>query len=552
MRNTFTTLSLAALLAFPLCGNAQQLPNNGFDNEWVPCVPWTSANNEIQQGTTPASWCVSNVYAGTGVISAGNKSDIGTPVDGGYNNSKYAVKLKNSAEILGQVVPAYITLGKSWSTSYLVVISPNGKDGGSFGGIEFNYRPDAVSFMYKRNAPNENSSVVAYLWKGTFSQNDVPGNIASKKANLVKTTMVDRDRNVLGMEYSQGGDVTQKGTLIASLSKTFNTGSADEWSSYIADFEYKTDDTPEKINVIISAGDYFSDSPKGNSELIIDDVKLIYYSRLKDLQVNGTTIDGFASDKYEYAVDAAMPEESAFSFATLGTSGSAKAAVAIDTENAKATITVNNVGEDADGQTSHVYTVQYKKESSETPDVPSDVYDGGLDIEIGGESMSDEPIPAKVYVKYTGDDICTVSLPDFTLDGVHKVDIVVPNVTVSHDGDKVCFEGVATGLSLDLGLGEPVKASASLSPADCYIDADGKAYLKIVVTWHSEDGDMPINVIFNGQGPKPSAIEGVDVDNSNAPVEFYNLQGIRVNSSDMAPGIYIRRQGTDVKKVLVK
>lgn len=48
------------------------------------------------------------------------------------------------------------------------------------------------------------------------------------------------------------------------------------------------------------------------------------------------------------------------------------------------------------------------------------------------------------------------------------------------------------------------------------------------------------------------AIEGIDADNSNAPVEYYNLQGIRVNADNMPAGIYIRRQGTAVSKVLVK
>ena len=87
---------------------------------------------------------------------------------------------------------------------------------------------------------------------------------------------------------------------------------------------------------------------------------------------------------------------------------------------------------------------------------------------------------------------------------------------------------------------------------DGTVDNNGNAAMKINIVLNDGENDHNIEVTFNGQGPKPSAIEGVDVDNSNAPVEFYNLQGIRVNSSDMAPGIYIRRQGTDVKKVLVK
>lgn len=42
-----------------------------------------------------------------------------------------------------------------------------------------------------------------------------------------------------------------------------------------------------------------------------------------------------------------------------------------------------------------------------------------------------------------------------------------------------------------------------------------------------------------------------DVDNSNAPVEYFNLQGIRVNEP-AAGSLVIRRQGTEVSKILVK
>ncbi|MCM1521771.1 MAG: hypothetical protein NC039_03850 [Muribaculaceae bacterium] len=45
------------------------------------------------------------------------------------------------------------------------------------------------------------------------------------------------------------------------------------------------------------------------------------------------------------------------------------------------------------------------------------------------------------------------------------------------------------------------------------------------------------------------AVETIEVD-ENAPVEYYNLQGIRVENPEN--GIYIRRQGNKVTKVLVK
>lgn len=48
---------------------------------------------------------------------------------------------------------------------------------------------------------------------------------------------------------------------------------------------------------------------------------------------------------------------------------------------------------------------------------------------------------------------------------------------------------------------------------------------------------------------KSSGIESIDA-NENAPVEYYDLHGIRVSGD--APGLYIRRQGNKTTKVLVK
>lgn len=47
-----------------------------------------------------------------------------------------------------------------------------------------------------------------------------------------------------------------------------------------------------------------------------------------------------------------------------------------------------------------------------------------------------------------------------------------------------------------------------------------------------------------------SGISDVEI-NENAPVEFFNLQGVRVNG-DLTPGLYIRRQGNNATKVIVK
>lgn len=50
---------------------------------------------------------------------------------------------------------------------------------------------------------------------------------------------------------------------------------------------------------------------------------------------------------------------------------------------------------------------------------------------------------------------------------------------------------------------------------------------------------------------KGAGIADIDADN-NAPVEYYNLQGVRMHENTLAPGVYIRRQGTNVTKLTVK
>ena len=66
-------------------------------------------------------------------------------------------------------------------------------------------------------------------------------------------------------------------------------------------------------------------------------------------------------------------------------------------------------------------------------------------------------------------------------------------------------------------------------------------------------------IIFSGESTAtweafdPDNVSGIeDVEISNeAPVEFYNLQGVRVDG-ELTPGLYIRRQGNNASKVLIR
>ena len=55
------------------------------------------------------------------------------------------------------------------------------------------------------------------------------------------------------------------------------------------------------------------------------------------------------------------------------------------------------------------------------------------------------------------------------------------------------------------------------------------------------------------EGQEQSGITDAAADSdADAPVEFYNLQGMRVDGMSLAPGVYIRRQGRTAEKVLIR
>lgn len=56
----------------------QQLPNSGFEEEWINCVPWTSNGNSKDIGSTPSGWCISQVIGVSGL----GKTEVGFKTEG--------------------------------------------------------------------------------------------------------------------------------------------------------------------------------------------------------------------------------------------------------------------------------------------------------------------------------------------------------------------------------------------------------------------------------------------------------------------------------------
>lgn len=542
MKKIFTSLFAATAVALTV--GAQQLPNNGFEEAWVDCVPWTSTGNTKAEGTTPTSWMVSNTIGTGGNLPVGNTT-IAENV-AGYN-SVGAVKVENkeiNLVFVKKTIPGYFGLGTPWATS-----TSTGKNmaGGEFGGIAFAFRPDALQFMYQSTGSDQ-PTVLAYTWNGKFVQKEVSGNIVVS-GKPTKIDMVDRDRNVIGMEDApQGGEVTEKGTLVALINTRLEATTAN-WTKGNLEFTYSDAAAPEKINVVFAAGDYFTTSPAKANSITVDDVKLIYYSRLKSLKVNGVDVPEFAPNTYEYNVDAEMPADaSAIAAECMGNSGSAKAEVALDAANNKATVTVTNSnvgGTDVDGEESHVYTLNFKPAQQEENIL---IYNGILKIEMDGEDISNGGIESPLQLIPNADYTeCNLLLPEKAL-GDGFGDIKVDNVKMTKNGGITDFNGFVKGLTL---MGGAIVADAVVT-GTC--DAEGNIDLLIDVTWDNQGTPTPIKVTFNGKGkPIPtSAVEAIESDDVNAPAEYFTIQGYKVNGNNLANGFYIVRKGNKVSKIYVK
>ena len=557
MKHFYSLLLSFAMVGSSLPAGAQQLDNNGFEGSWSTCTPWTAGNGSKTAGMNPANWCISHVMGVTSGMFAGTGAKaMGEEVSG--NNSAKAVKVYNDetgALGITRVVPGYLTTGTTWSTANGTNAATH--DGGTWGGINFSSRPDAIEFLYKReyasaSAATEPCSFVAYIWKGSASQANVPVTITTSGSPKT-TTMTNRERNILfkGESTTTGGAVTYSNdfALIARINTT-ETGTVANWTKKTLEFEYLTQDQPTMFNVIFAANDYFNTAAatKGNS-LYIDDVKLLYYSRLASLSVNGAAIAGFSSDTYSYTIDAELPSADAFAYTLVGNSGSANVNVSLNKATAVATIKVSNVGVDADGETSHTYTLQFNKSAGSTDEYPGTKFDGAVVITMGESVLESDGV---VYINTVSEGVCTMMLPNFSIDLMgdgemtNLGDIFVENINVSGTTEKTYSTSTPTRLALAEG---EILADVTLEGTE----SGNSIRMLIHVKWVDEEGNeiMPIEVTFNGDR-ELAGIEDVTMDNENAPVFFYNIQGMPVQNGSLAPGLYIRRQGTDVQKIYVR
>lgn len=558
MNKKFYLLGLCVAASAALT-NAQQLPNVGFE-EWKAGEDMGSTKYMgLSSGTEPRPY---DTQTGVTEPSDWNGSNVNQLGQIGYfiekeivSDNNVAVRLVNKfvglSASLGSNAPGFITFGTPWVYATFPV---SNSDGGVFGGVEFSYKPDAIKGRYKYtqgNAP-ETSHIIVYLWNGTFSSNIGRGEACD-----------DVDRAILGK--SNAGTVSGDGKLVASCDYEIKTTNGD-WMDIVVPLEYKEGaGEPTKMNVIISAADYWTRANiKENTTLAVDDVDFVYYSTLKDLKVNDETV-ALKDGEYEYAMSGSeLPTEDQVVATTK--SQFAEAAVTVDSEKAQVRIEVTNQGgKDTDGETSHTYTLQYEQPAA------GKQYPGYLNIVMNNANIGDPDQSATIVITETGEGTCTFALPNFSLGTSSFGDIVVENVTVTEADGVRTYAGSVAGMSL---AGGAIGADVELSGI---IDANDKCDFTINVSWNKQSGEpfgpIPIYVTFKSE-KVAAGVEGISgesvavygmagavaVSGYNGAVDVYSVDGRLVESVSvdgnaeisLNGGLYIVRAGSEAYKVFVK
>lgn len=359
-KNIMNKWTLLALVATSFTAQAQQLPNANFNGKWVDCIPFIGSNETGKvQGTQPEGWVISNVNGYQGLCA----TIVGSQLT---ENENLAVALKNTPNpfMASQIVPAYMSLGTTWNTSKGMIAITN-KDGGSFGGMKFTHRPDAIQFKYKRTAaePSVPATVVAYMWKGEWQQADVPVTIALS-GEPKKETMINRDRSILGIESAEGGAVTKSedALCIAQIQEKLSE-ITEEWKEMTIPFNYADKNAvPTHINVIFAANDYFDASTvKKDNTLSIDDVAFVYYHALESLTYGDKVYTPNAEgviDLSEVAFDANTPMQ----FHVKGVGATVeKGTLNADTQEMTLEVRGNDFAANPESKT--IYTLRFKAEA---------------------------------------------------------------------------------------------------------------------------------------------------------------------------------------------
>ncbi len=270
--------------------SAQQVPNPGFE-DW--------SGEKFDGKIQPKDWYVSNISQK--VLGSSINFNL-THQEAGHSGN-YSLMVQDTKVgvegIAEEISPGYFSLGKPWS--YLEGIDTKTATAGTSGGINFKYRPDSMSVWIKRigaNVDKEDFYLLYYAWSGTAKSSKYK----AKNGNCTSVSQTNEESDIrLALDANECG-TDQKANQIAEgmwrEKKEYGN-----WTNIRVPIYYFNNDVPTMMNIIFSASNYpnyraNSGLYEGNA-LYVDDIELIYSSKIQKLYVGGKEWKGFDPNTQE-------------------------------------------------------------------------------------------------------------------------------------------------------------------------------------------------------------------------------------------------------------
>lgn len=587
--------SLALLAATAMYAQTYQLPNVGFENwEKAKGILWTEKNkNQGQPGEEPQSWHSSNIKFATRL--AGSYQELVQKSD---NGKTYANVINKKSGQASSYIPTLgtLTIGNTWYANYGDGNATGGyratnekfAQNGIYGGLSFVGRPDAIVGDFQNYSSD--SHIIAYLWKGSFN-GEVPatfddgatGSIFNRKYNptiksWLKLENLDRaiwsqiDPSIVTSETVQNITKSEGAEIIAYCDKAFNESFT--WATVEIPLNYLSAATPEKTNVIITAG-YPWDSRKSveNNNICVDNIRYVYYSRLSDASIDGYAFD-FNPNTLDYVITVndvenfTLPTGVNYSImSNEALTADKEATVSSINDNKQISIKVTNKqsianaeATDADGLREHTYNFYFREAPQQ--------FEGFYFTNVNGTDIySGETTTLTITQENADYHTYTLAIADVkvaqaaTRAAGDAVNVTVSELTKTEKDGKVIYSGTDDNAK----VGNETKQVSAVATFD------GDNY-EVKFSFTNEDGTVT-NVVstpepttssvseINGATAAVAATEGaILVSNYNGAAAVYTTDGrlaanTEVNGSasiNVAAGLYIVRTGNKATKVIVK
>lgn len=289
MKQTYSFI-VAVVTAWFLGVNAmaQQVPNADFED-------WSAA--KFDGNIQPASWNVSNV------------TQFGFQFNFAYRETGrtgYALRIQSQdvgAAGITETSPGYVALGQPWV--YIESLTKtNEATAGTYGGVAWTWRPDTMEVWIKRTGSNtsrEDYYLLYYAWSGTAQGTSYKG----KNGKCTSVSKTDEESDI--RQALDGNECTT-----SRFAKQIAEGMVRErqeyadWTCMKVPIYYMNSDVPEKMNIIFSASNYpnfRANSGLYNGDaLYVDDVRLIYSSKIQSLYIGNKRWNGFDPNSTEEQV----------------------------------------------------------------------------------------------------------------------------------------------------------------------------------------------------------------------------------------------------------